>query len=842
MALGKLPHIVLTTPPETSLYTTTSSEGGDDKESPFRNRIPHGQYLQNQFNLAWRKAEEEQAAVGHGTRNGIYLEFKSDPNFELEIKSLENLPKRIRLLNVREKVETVVPGDDGEESTIVTTFATVYVPHEQKMFFLDRLGKYLESINNDVPEDKPKHAKLIDSISDIQKALMSSFWVDEANLFPTKESEWIEVWLSSDEAEVMRGFEALLAEQEIQTRVGDIKFPERAVKVIKANGDQLEKITELSDHIAEYRKAKTTAAYWVELKNKEQADWVENLLERCNVDVETQSVVCILDTGINNGHPLLRPVLSDNDCQAVDPAWGTHDHDKHGTLMAGLVAYGDLEKSLESTERIELTHRLESIKILPLPPEQNEPNLWGYITSQAINLAEIQEPDRNRSICMAVTAEDTRDRGRPSSWSAELDQLSSSSAEDDAHRLIIVSAGNTTTSITETANQYPVTQLTDSVHDPAQSWNALTVGAYTGLDQITDTTLVDYKSVAPKNGLSPFSTTSMTWEENKWPIKPELVLEGGNLAIDSTGFVTECEDLSLLSTFYDPQQAHFHHFNMTSAATAQLGWMAGKLQALNPDFWPETIRALLVHSAEWPEVLKNQFIDDDKKTSFKHLLSICGYGVPNLERAMHSTRNSLTLIAQSTLQPFDKNEKGKSGYRTKDMHLYELPWPKEVLLSLHDDTPVEMRITLSYFVEPGPGEVGWRDRYRYASHALRFELNSPGETKSEFVKRINKATWDADEGKPETKSPSDHWVLGSQARNRGSIHSDIWKGTAAALADSNLIAVSPTIGWWRERSHLGRWNKKTRYTLVVSITTPDEEVDVYTPVAIQVGIPVVVEI
>ena len=73
------------------------------------------------------------------------------------------------------------------------------------------------------------------------------------------------------------------------------------------------------------------------------------------------------------------------------------------------------------------------------------------------------------------------------------------------------------------------------------------------------------------------------------------------------------------------------------------------------------------------------------------------------------------------------------------MHLHELPWPKDVLLNLPDDTKVNMRVTLSYFIEPGPGEIGWKDRYRYASHALRFELNSPGESKSEFAKRVNKA-------------------------------------------------------------------------------------------------------
>lgn len=146
-----------------------------------------------------------------------------------------------------------------------------------------------------------------------------------------------------------------------------------------------------------------------------------------------------------------------------------------------------------------------------------------------------------------------------------------------------------------------------------------------------------------------------------------------------------------------------------------------------------------------------------------------------------------------------------------------------------------------YFIEPGPGEIGWQDRYRYASHALRFELNSPGEGKDELIKRINKAARQEEEGHPGTESASKYWKIG-QVRDRRSIHSDIWQGTAQELADSNIIAIAPRIGWWRERFHLGRWDRSTRYSLVISITTPEERVDVSTPVANQVGITVPIEI
>jgi hypothetical protein len=170
------------------------------------------------------------------------------------------------------------------------------------------------------------------------------------------------------------------------------------------------------------------------------------------------------------------------------------------------------------------------------------------------------------------------------------------------------------------------------------------------------------------------------------------------------------------------------------------------------------------------------------------------------------------------------------------MHLYDLPWPAEVLAELPDDVQVQMRITLSYFPEPGPGEIGWKDRYRYASYGLRFDVKSPYEKKDEFLRRINMAAWTDDEKSPGTESASGHWMIGANARDRGSIHSDVWQGTAAELAASNIIAVYPVVGWWRERSHLGRWNHKARYSLIVSITTPAEDVDIYVPVANKIGI------
>ncbi len=826
----KLPHLIVSAH-DLYNYKTGRSSIITPPPRPTRDKNEHSSYLRGQLEQAWAEAENDKV-VYHTGRNGVYLEFKGEDGYELVTKSLErrssDFEKSVRLLNIRsEKQESA--GGLSE-----TTYATIYVPNCKKDVFFKSIKKYAEEF--DTRSGKPKNAALIESISDIRKALeIESFWQDKKNMIPADTPEWCEVWLNSDRDEAVERFENLLRSQQINFKSGVIVFPERAVKIVYADRSQLETISRLSDDIAEYRRAKKTAAFWLEKDNRQQAEWIKTILDRLRIDRNSDVAVCILDTGINHLHPLINPILKQEDCQSVKPTWGTHDHDKHGTLMAGVTGYGNLQEILSHKELILLRHCLESVKILP-PTGTTDPELWGYMTAQGVYKAEIQSPSKKRIICMAVASEDTRDQGRPSSWSAELDQICSG-AEDDLRRLFIICTGNA--SISDRGN-YPDSHLSDSIHDPAQAWNALTVGAYTQLNVINDPTMSGYKPIAPFDGLSPFSTTSLTWND-MWPNKPEIVMEGGNLAKDSSGFVTECDDLSLISTYFEPQKAHFYPFCMTSAATAQAAWFAAQIQSLYPSYWPETIRGLMIHSGEWTAILKKQFLENESKTSYKRLLRICGYGVPNLEKALYSAGNSLTLIAQAELQPFDEKENDDSGYRTKDMHLYELPWPKEILEALPDTIKVEMSITLSYFIEPGPGEIGWKDRYRYASHGLRFDLNSPTESKIQFLRRINAATRDEDNGHPGTSSASEHWLLG-QARDKGSIHSDKWSGTAAELAASNMIAIYPVIGWWRERAHLGKWNRKTRYSLIVSINTPEQNIDIYTPVAIKLGVRIPVEI
>ncbi|MGE4298191.1 MAG: S8 family peptidase [Desulfovibrionaceae bacterium] len=846
-------HIFLAGSADTTPFTSLGTRGKPPTFPP-RDRERHSDYIKSRLEHAWAQAGQEQearTAVAVPTRHGTYLEFESAPGCDLKTKSLENLPKGIRLANIR-TVAVLAPLD--REGAVTATRATVYIPSGQEGFFLEKIRQYAEEEVkpqqpvNPEEEAKPGKAKnkdLIEGIEDIHIALTGALWTDDPSLCPGQEPVVCEVWLMGGDPEVEAGFRNTARDLNIPVQAGALRFPERTVVLVNADRDQLGQLLAASDHLAEFRRAKEAAVFWTESANADQVDWAESLRDRLEVVPEPDVAVSVLDTGANNGHMLLAPLLADADRHSCDPAWGVHDHDKHGTLMCGLAGYGNLQQALEGGGIVHVAHCLESVKILP-PNGNNDPELYGYVTSQAASRVEIQAPRRKHVLCLAVTAENGRDYGRPTSWSAALDALAAGQdigqlapgaadpgaarAGEDSKRLIIVSAGNVDNP--NDWKDYADSNLSRSVHDPAQSWNALAVGAYTEKTFLSDPDMAGCTPVAPSGGLSPFSTTSLIWDGKKWPAKPDILMEGGNVVRDGYGLCAACDDTDLLSTSHEPALRQFDTINATSAAAAQAAWMAARIQTLYPQAWPETVRGLMVHSADWTEPMKAMFLGEGSKTDYAQLLRICGYGVPDLQRAMWCANNSLTLIAQETLQPFDRKE-GASGLGTKDMHLHALPWPTDVLQGL-GETDVTLRVTLSYFIEPGPGEVGWKDRYRYPSHALRFDLNSPGESREEFEKRLNKAAREDGE-KAETSSRSDRWRIGSIGRSRGSIHSDIWTGSAAALAMCNLVGVYPVIGWWRERAWLNCWDRQARYSLIISLHVPELDVDIYTPVAVEVG-------
>lgn len=820
------PHILLPNAPD-SLNFTSKPSRGPITVYPNRDRVAHGQWLQSKFQEIWQDStsrQDERRAASIPTRNGVYVEFAGQPGNPLKTKSLEDLTSGIRLLNIR------VKEIDGQN----VNFATVYIPSGKRGVFLKKFREYTVS---DTP--KPKNHDLAAGIEQMQTAILTSFWVDPNELMPADIPVWCEIWLRVESPEdlenLITSFFDICTILEINYKRQQISFPERLVTLIQANQQQLGELIESFGFITEIRRAQEPETFWTSQYNAEQAEWVDDLLKRLNVFADSNVYVTILDTGINNGHPLLSPVLSDHNCHTVVPEWNCNDNRGHGTLMAGICSYGNLKSALESNNSVELISHLESVKILPNEGENN-PDLYGFLTDQGVSLVEIQNPHANRIICLAVTSPFQTDKGRPSSWSAAIDALASG-ATDEQKRLFIISAGNVRNS--DFLKSYPESNKNFSIESPAQSWNALTVGAYTRKSIVAEEEFNGYELLASPGTLSPYSTTSLLWETKTWPNKPDIIFEGGNLLKAPDGDIVRHNDLEELTTFHQPFRKQFDTIHGTSLATARATWMAATIQFYYPNFWPETIRGLMVHSADWPDELLRQFnIDTTRKADVAQILRIAGYGVSDLKKAIQCASNSLTLVAQNSIQPFKREG---ANYKTNEMHLYRLPWPLEELRNL-GEVQVKLRITLSFFIEPGPGEIGWKDRYRYASHGLRFDLNNTNETERDFIRRLNKAAnTDVDEIIGGT-SGSERWQIGINNRKQGSLHSDIWTGNAADLATCNIIGIYPVIGWWRERHNLGCFNKQSRYSLIVSLEVPEQEVDIYTTVRNMIVVPIEIQI
>ncbi|WP_454299546.1 S8 family serine peptidase [Salana multivorans] len=268
----------------------------------------------------------------------------------------------------------------------------------------------------------------------------------------------------------------------------------------------------------------------------------------------------------------------------------------------------------------------------------------------------------------------------------------------------------------------------------------------------------------------------MMFGARKWPIKPDICMEGGNVLSDgSTGFEDRHPLLSLRSTGTSNDRS-LASANATSAAAAQAARLAARAMARYPSYWPETIRGLLTHSAEWTPPMRAELDAEQGKTGRLSLLRRYGWGVPTDDAVLYSSAQAVTLISQDEFVPFDGAD-----YRMRHFRLHTPPWPREALEELGSDE-VRLRVTLSYFVEPSASRRGWRRRYQYASHALRFDLQAPLETQRDFVNRVNRdAQRDEEEGGGRAPLGSGHWFIGPNQRNLGSLHQDEWIGTGQEL-------------------------------------------------------------
>ncbi|QDQ28750.1 S8 family peptidase [Chitinimonas arctica] len=799
----------------------TARHGGSAPSVPALPREPHALVLRAQLaqvTSAQQQRVVQQQAAGLQAAIGIQVEFESRRGVELAAESLARDRQGIELMNVRHLGDQVL--------------ATVFVPQGKLPHFEELIADYVDhkADRNGKPRD---HQSLIDAIRAVRVATFQSLWTDSTDALPSNDDEavWWEAWLPAGKHRDLRltDFRKLAEMASLAVSERELHFPERSVIHLYGSKSQLLQAVLVLNMVAELRRAKTTAEFFNALPLDEQSEWSAELQSRLTPAHTGDTYVTLLDTGVNHGHPLLMPMVTSGDCHSIEPGWGLHDQNGHGTELAGLSLVGDLTQALAAGAPLDVPHRLESVKILS-QPGGNKGESYGAITAEAVARVEIRGPKRRRVFAMAISSTDGRDRGRPSAWSAEIDRLACDyDRQGESPRLFVLSAGNTQDG--GAWSEYPASLATNTVHDPGQAWNALTVSACTEFTAISGIGMKQYQAIAPVGGLSPYTTTSVTWQK-EWPFKPDIVMEGGNAAFDKTcNFACALDSLSLLTTCHQPHQQLFTVSWATSAATALAAGMAARIQAAYPEYWPETVRAQMVHSARWTKAMRDAPTVGGvaNRVNMLQRLRHCGYGVPSLERALYSAGNSLTMVVQDQFQPYHKVN---GTVKTNEMNLHELPWPTDILEGL-GEMQVTLRVTRSYFIEPNPGERGGIDKYAYQSHALRFAVRRSLETETAFRTRINAQAAVEEQGIIGNSGGDFGWAIGERLRARGSLLSDCWTGTAADLANRGQLAVFPGMGWWRNRPSHERFNRSARYALLVSIEAPTIKQDLYANIAQQ---------
>ncbi len=726
--------------------------------------------------------------------------------------------------------------DDRAEESVV------FVPDDAR----ENLTRRLQDYSNPGNRDRPYVAQF-EKVERIGSAETAKIFDPDTD-FSAPAQRWWELWVR-DISNLREALVTAARNFGLDVHPEQLSFPDTIVVFIYATARQaLAFASRAPGAIEEIRPGLGTIEPFLALGENRvtQHDFVDDLAGRIIPAKSNAPTICVLDTGVAAAHPLLADGLVI--ALAVDETWGVDDHypkGGHGTAVASLALHGDLEHPMNDQRYLELTHTVESVKLLPpRGAPRTPPPSYGMVTQSAVGLVEVSRPHAARSFCLASSCLDA-DASRPTSWSGALDQIAAgtiggapegvTSANDAPKRLLLVAAGNVIGGPSEQVDRG------GPINDPAQSWNALTIGGYTTKIELGDDSGGKVAFVGA-NEVSPFSTTSHELPTDLLPIKPEVLFEAGNMAVDEEGFCEWHPALSLLSAGNNVTVEPLVPFWATSAAVGVASHFQGRLEAALPGYWPETYRALSVQSARWPEPIRRKLIGRGKKwkTGSKGdriaLVRRVGFGVPDLDAAIASAKNDFTMIAQGVIQPYAMGA-GAAVYN--EVHFYDLPWPKIALVDLGDHS-VTLKITLSYFIEPNLTGKGATRPETYRSFGLRFALKKRRESEEDFRGRLSQLKADGDvevdedewdskggDGGEEKDDAGSNWLLGPKAVSAGSLHCDIWRGKASDLVDHDAIAVHPAPGWWKSHLSKGRQADKGRYALVLSIAAEGVDVDLY---------------
>ncbi|QVN17082.1 S8 family peptidase [Burkholderia pyrrocinia] len=548
--------------------------------------------------------------------------------------------------------------------------------------------------------------------------------------------------------------------------------------------------------------------------------------------------VCVIDSGIQEGHTFLQPAVDQNTSHCFLPTAPTSAvQDEvapggHGTRVAGAVLYGE---DVPNAGAPQLPFWIQNARVLDAQ-NQMPVELFPPEALRAAIERFNDGPRQTRIFNHSINARGYCRTRYMSSWAAEIDQLCN---ERDV--LIVQSAGNLPIQGTApfigiadhltAGREYPqyLYESAARIANPGQSLQALTVGsvAYDVAESGA------WRTFATQTGdPSAFSRTGPgIWSV----IKPEVVAYGGDAVrtnnnppdVQGGGRVANACPSLVRSTLYAPGPAFDRDDAGTSYAAPKVARIAAKIQSVLPAEPALLYRALVVQSAKWPEWaesiltrLRNSAVEmtrtqkDDLLAAASRTLRCLGYGIPDEGRATSNTDHRTTLITS-----------GETAIHAAECHIYQVPIPPE-LRQQADEFDIRIDVTLSYVAQPRRTR---RHLRRYLSTWVDWKTSHLGEGLNDFRVRAMKDAVNDGEPLPGTSLP---WTLNEKPqfgfvrdfkRSSGTVQKDWAVVQSNTLPDHFCIAVVGHQGWSHDPDSVAR------YALAVTFEAVGGRIELYEP-------------
>lgn len=328
--------------------------------------------------------------------------------------------------------------------------------------------------------------------------------------------------------------------------------------------------------------------------------------------------ICVLDTGVDNAHPFLKDALID----AVDLTSDNspQDFDGHGTFVAGLAAYGDLENRADP----QASARIISVKVLG-----KDPNDYSYLEN-LVEQAVRRFHEHVKLFSMSVMYTKCCDIDRPSELAYTIDKLSR-----DYEVLFSICTGNVQDELQSLVDSMPYpAYLSDRscrIFEGGEACTPLTVGGVANKDSDI--------SIARKGEPSPFTRRGETGKRGK----PDVVSWAGNIerVVATSGIQNNNEKLGIHSLGLSPDILAYGIG--TSYAAPVVANILARLSSVYPEAGPNLLKALVIHFAYWPDEHFRLNAGEELKKN------LYGKGTPEFQNCAYSTTSCAAYILEDSL-------------------------------------------------------------------------------------------------------------------------------------------------------------------------------------------------